>query len=203
MRAPLTAAVFAVELTGDFAMLPLTVAASASAYAVSVLIMRRSILTEKIARRGRHILQEYSVDPLEFLQAEQVMTPAPETLPGDMPVAEALAFFAGPARHRSYPVVDAELRLIGLVSRADALRWTVDAVPGDASLGEILSDASQPHGSPSDPISRIADVMVETGVGRVPIVDPASRRVVGILARQDLLKIRRVLAGTEHERRRA
>jgi len=58
MRAPLTAALFAVELTGDFAMLPLTIAASVGAYAVSVLLMRRSILTEKIARRGRHILQE-------------------------------------------------------------------------------------------------------------------------------------------------
>ena len=62
MRAPLTGAFFAVEVTGHFTDLPAMTAASVGAYAVSVLIMRRSILTEKIARRGRHILQEYTVD---------------------------------------------------------------------------------------------------------------------------------------------
>src|SRR3569623_565086 len=62
-------ALLVVELTGHFDALPSTIAASAGAYAVSVLIMRRSILTEKIARRGRHVLQEYTVDPLDFLQA--------------------------------------------------------------------------------------------------------------------------------------
>src|SRR3546814_7354002 len=72
MRAPMTGALFAVELTGHFDALTSALAASAAAYAVSVLIMRRSILTEKIARRGRHILQEYTVDPLNFLQAAQI-----------------------------------------------------------------------------------------------------------------------------------
>lgn len=190
MRAPLMAALFAAELTGDFAMLPLTLAASAGAYAVSVLVMRRSILTEKIARRGRHILQEYTVDPLDFLQAEQVMTPAPETLPEAMTVAEAMAFFDGEARHRSYPVVDGQGRLSGLLSRSDILRWRLDGAPSSASLGEALSDASQPSGAPMDPLARIADLMVESGSGRVPIVDPATRKVVGILTRHDMLKVR-------------
>lgn len=190
MRAPLMAALFAAELTGDFAMLPLTLAASAGAYAVSVLVMRRSILTEKIARRGRHILQEYTVDPLDFLQAEQVMTRAPETLPEAMTVAEAMAFFDGDARHRSYPVVDGQGRLSGLLSRSDILRWRLDGAPSSASLGEALSDASQPSGAPTDPLARIADLMVESGSGRVPIVDPATRKVVGILTRHDMLKVR-------------
>lgn len=190
MRAPLMASLFAAELTGDFAMLPLTLAASAGAYAVSVLVMRRSILTEKIARRGRHILQEYTVDPLDFLQAEQVMTRAPETLPEAMTVAEAMAFFDGEARHRSYPVVDGQGRLSGLLSRSDILRWRVDGAPPSASLGEALSDASQPSGAPTDPLARIADLMVESGSGRVPIVDPATRKVVGILTRHDMLKVR-------------
>ncbi|TDW67377.1 H+/Cl- antiporter ClcA [Novosphingobium sp. PhB55] len=190
MRAPLMAALFAAELTGDFAMLPLTLAASAGAYAVSVLVMRRSILTEKIARRGRHILQEYTVDPLDFLQAEQVMTRAPETLPEAMTVAGAMAFFDGDARHRSYPVVDGQGRLSGLLSRSDILRWRVDGAPSSASLGEALSDASQPSGAPTDPLARIADLMVESGSGRVPIVDPATRKVVGILTRHDMLKVR-------------
>src|SRR5690606_8054527 len=74
MRAPLTGILFAAELTGRFDALPAMIAGSAFAYAISVLAMRRSILTEKIARRGRHILQEYTVDPLDLRQAGQLMT---------------------------------------------------------------------------------------------------------------------------------
>ena len=202
MRAPLTAALFAAELTGDFAMLPLTIAASVGAYAVSVLLMRRSILTEKIARRGRHVLQEYTVDPFDFLQAGQVMTREPQTLEGTTSIGAVISFFAGQAVHRSYPVVDKEGRLIGLVSRSDALRWQVDGAPVQATLAEVLSDASQPYGTPSDPISRIADMMVDAGIGRIPIVEPASSRVIGIVARQDLLKLRSVHRGAEVARTR-
>ena len=197
MRAPLTAALFAVELTGDFAMLPLTLAASAGAYAVSVLVMPRSILTEKIARRGRHVLQEYTVDPFDFLQARQVMTPEPETLRGTMTLACAVAFFNGEARHRSYPVVDADGTLLGLVSRSDALRWQVNRTPDQATLAEALSDASLPHGMPQDLISRIADMMVDTGVGRIPIVEPSTGRVAGMLTRHDLLKVRHLHRSAE------
>ncbi|MFA6112540.1 MAG: chloride channel protein [Sphingomonas sp.] len=200
MRAPLTGALFACELTGDFAALPAMMAASAGAYAISVLIMRRSILTEKIARRGRHILQEYTVDPLEFLQAGQIMTPDPATLPGAMTVPDAARFFADQATHRSYPVVDEDGRLLGLASRSDALRWHVEGGPIDATLGGALSDASQPVAWPDSPIGDVADLMVDTGVGRIPIVDQTSGRVVGILSRHDLLKARSVRREAELDR---
>lgn len=203
MRAPLTAALFAAELTGDFAMLPLTLAASAAAYAVSVLLMRRSILTEKIARRGRHVLQEYSVDPLDFLQVGQVMTPEPETLPDRLSVEAAVVFFTRQATHRGYPVVDAEGRPTGIVSRSDALRWQVEGVPERATLAEVLSDASLPLARPADTVARVADMMVDTGYGRIPVVDPETGRLVGIVARQDLLKVRHAHRAAERERRRS
>lgn len=190
MRAPITGALFAAELTGHFDALPLTVTAAACAYAVSVLLMRRSILTEKIARRGRHILQEYSVDPLDLMQAAQLMTRDPDTLPGAMTVAAAATFFADGADHRSYPVVDNDNALLGLVSRTDALRWQVGDHVADTSLAETLSDASLLVAYPLTPIGVVADLMVDSGVGRIPIVEPGSRRVVGILSRQDLLKAR-------------
>ncbi|UIJ46096.1 chloride channel protein [Sphingomonas cannabina] len=203
MRAPLTGALFAVELTGHFGALPHTIAASVGAYAVSVLVMRRSILTEKIARRGRHILQEYTVDPLDFLQAEQIMTPEPATLPGAMSVRDAATFFTERAEHRSYPVVDAEGRLIGLASRSDALRWQVDGGNLQAPIADVLSDASQPFAFRHTPIGEVADLMVETGVGRIPIVEGEDRRVVGILSRHDLLKARSVRRRAELERVRS
>ena len=189
MRAPMTGALFAAELTNHLSALPETIAASAAAYAISVLIMKRSILTEKIARRGRHVLREYTVDALEFMQAGQLMTRNPRTLPGDMPLQEVARFFAEEADHRSYPVVDAQGRLLGLVSRQDALEWRV-AGHGEGRLAEALSDASTDFAYPETPCGEIADMMVDSGVGRVPIVDHADRRVVGIISRQDLLKVR-------------
>ncbi|MBV9842991.1 MAG: chloride channel protein [Sphingomonadaceae bacterium] len=202
MRAPLTGALFAVELTGHFEALPITLAASGGAYAVSVLVMRRSILTEKIARRGRHILQEYTVDPLEFLQAGDIMTRSPATLPGAMPIGEAVAFFTEKAIHRSYPVVDENDRLLGLVSRSDALRWMDIDTEDAASLADLLSDASQPAAHAETPIGAVADMMVETGVGRIPIVERSSGRIVGILSRHDLLKARSIRRRDELTRER-
>ena len=67
MRSPLTGIVFALELTHDINMvLPLMVA-SFLAHGTTVLALKRSILTEKIARRGFHLSREYSMDPLEIL----------------------------------------------------------------------------------------------------------------------------------------
>ncbi|HEY1604477.1 MAG TPA: chloride channel protein [Allosphingosinicella sp.] len=189
MRAPMTGALFAAELTNHFSALPEAIAAGAAAYAVSVLIMRRSILTEKIARRGRHVLREYTVDALEFLQAGQLMTRDPETLPGDMRLADAVRFFADKAEHRSYPVVDRTGRLLGLVSRTDALQWKV-AGHAEGRLADACSDASIRYAFPDTPCGEVADMMVDSGVGRVPIVDHESRIVVGIISRQDLLKVR-------------
>ena len=202
MRAPMTGALFAAELTGRFEAVPHTIAAAGSAYAISVLLMRRSILTEKIARRGRHILQEYTVDPLDLLQAGQIMTHAPATLRGTMTIAECLAFFTGEARHRSYPVVDAEGRLVGLVSRTDALRWQIDRDAAKITLAEAVSDAAQPFAFPDTPSGAVADLIIETGIGRIPIVDPRSRRVLGLLSRQDLLKARSANRMAESRRAR-
>lgn len=190
MRAPLTGALFAVELTGHFEAIPCTIAAAAGAYAVSVLFMRRSILTEKIARRGRHVLQEYTVDPLDLLQAGQIMTHAPETLPASMTTAQAVTFFAEEARHRSYPVVDADNRLVGIVSRADALRWQTATGIENASLGETISDADLLAAFPETPAGAVADLMIKAGIGRIPIVGRSNREVLGLLTRQDLLKVR-------------
>ena len=189
MRAPMTGALFAAELTNHLSALPETISAGAAAYAISVLILKRSILTEKIARRGRHILREYSVDQLEFLLAGQLMTRGPKTLPASMAIPEVLRFFADEAEHRSYPVVDSEGRLVGLVSRTDALRWQV-AKKTEGQLGDWLSDASTLVAYPETSCGAVADMMVDSGSGRVPIVDPQSRKVVGIISRQDLLKVR-------------
>jgi chloride channel protein, CIC family len=74
---PLTAILFSIELTHALpALLPLTLACTAS-YLVTSLVMPRSILTEKLSRRGYHLSREYGVDPLEMVSVAEVMTGQP------------------------------------------------------------------------------------------------------------------------------
>src|SRR5262249_42054372 len=125
MRSPLTATLFAVELTGDTqALLPL-LAACVVSYAVTVLLLKRSILTEKVARRGYHVSREYHVDPFDLTRVTEVMVKAVDSLPSSMTIAEAIAFFTTSApRHKSYPVVDGDGHVVAMVSRADILHWS-------------------------------------------------------------------------------
>ena len=75
MRSPLTGIIFALELTHDITVLLPLLVASVIAHAFTVLVLKRSILTEKVARRGYHLSREYSVDPLEILFAREPCEP--------------------------------------------------------------------------------------------------------------------------------
>ncbi|WHO76930.1 chloride channel protein [Rhizobium sp. BT03] len=202
MRAPLTGTFFAMEITGDVSTLVPLLAATVVAYAVTVLLLRRSILTEKIARRGQHITREYGVDPFELSRAREIMISEVDTLPVTMTVGEACDFFASQQKtHRIYPVVDAGGRLAGIVSRADALLWQGKAELATQTLGENVADDSVPVGHPDDTVAFIADLMLSTGDGRIPIVDPASGKLCGLIARKDLLRLRSSYRSAELDRR--
>jgi H+/Cl- antiporter ClcA/CBS domain-containing protein len=204
MRAPLTAALFAVELTGDFAVLPALLTATGAAFAVTVLLLKRSILTEKIARRGLHLTREYSIDPFEVMRATDVMVPLADmqTLPADMTIDRAVAFFTGAEpRYKSYPVVDGTTgRVVGMATRGNILRWMVEGSHDGQTLRDAVSDASLVVAHPDDIIGRIADLMVEADIGRVPIVERGTGRLHGLIARKDLLRIRARVGSLEHER---
>ncbi len=191
MRAPLTATLFAVELTGDMGALLPVLAACVFAYGVTVLLLKRSILTEKIARRGHHISREYRVDPFDLLRVSQVMTTPVETLPADWTVAQAIAHFttAQPV-HTSYPVLDAQGVVVGEVTRADTLAWAIDDEQSGRTLGDALQGRDLVYGHPEELASQIADRMALTGAGRVPILDRANGRLVGIVGRKDLFRSR-------------
>ena len=200
MRAPLTGALFAVELTGDVRMLAPLLAASATAYAVTVLLLKRSILTEKIARRGQHITREYGIDPHELTRVSEVMVRDVDVLAADFPIPEAVAVLET-GRHQIYPVVDEHNRPVGLVSRADALLWKTEGGHLDERLDERISDASLALVHPGDLTAQAIDLMLATGQGRLPVTDPQTGVLVGLLTRKDLLQVRAAVARSEHERR--
>jgi H+/Cl- antiporter ClcA/predicted transcriptional regulator len=201
MRAPLTSTFFAVELTGDTSALVPLLAATVAAYAVTVLLLKRSILTEKIARRGQHITREYGIDPFELTRARNIMIAKVDTLPASMRLSEALQQMTDrPDAHRFYPVVGENDRLVGMISRADALRWQSEPELMDQSLYDVISDTSLPVAHADDTVGRVADIMIHADTGRVPVVESQTGRLVGLIARKDLLRLRSASNRAELER---
>jgi CBS-domain-containing membrane protein len=204
MRSPLTGAVLALELTHDLHALPVLLVASMVSYGFTVLLMKRSILTEKIARRGYYVSREYAVDPLEHLAVEEVMTREVMTVPASLPVRQLLwEYFLGPGRrpHQAYPVVSADGRILGVVTRTDLLEdWFAAALTegdGAARVGlELIIAYDLIHREPItcypwEPCRAAAERMAENGVGRLPVVSPDEPgKLVGIVSRSDLLKAR-------------
>ena len=109
MRSPLTGVVFALELTHRYeALLPLLIGASA-AYVVSILLLRRSVLTEKIARRGLHLSREYSVDPLEVMFVAEVMSAATGAPGSSSPLSSTVVHPDDTLRHVAYLMAESGL----------------------------------------------------------------------------------------------
>ncbi|MDL2409027.1 chloride channel protein [Rhizobium calliandrae] len=201
MRAPLTGTFFAIELTGDMHALVPLLAATVAAYAVTVLLLKRSILTEKIARRGQHITREYGIDPFELTRAADIMIANVNTLPAAMPAIEALAQLTErPDARRYYPVIETDGRLVGMISRADALRWQNEPDLAGQTVYDLASDTSIPLAHPEDTVGRVADIMIQADTGRIPVVDERTGVLVGLIARKDLLRLRSAANRSEFER---
>ncbi|MBS0388999.1 MAG: chloride channel protein [Proteobacteria bacterium] len=188
MRAPLTAVVFAFGLTHDAnAFLPL-ILSSAVAYGFTVILMPRSILTEKIARRGRHVFREYGVDPLERHFVAEVMTHAVVTIPAAISGAEVREqYFGADQHHRAYPVV-ADGQLLGMVDRATVASLSPDSLR--EPIGRLIAGSKPaPTTLGTETCREVAERLAAGGFERLPVVtDDASRRLIGIVSRSDLMK---------------
>src|SRR5262249_22212238 len=144
MRSPLTGTIFALELTQDINVLPALLIASVMAHGLTVLVMKRSILTEKVARRGYHVTREYAIDPLERLSIGEVMTTEGVTVPASMPlrgVVRGYFFAPGPRKHPGYPVVDRSGRYLGIITRTNLLDHWLEAMTGAAGPSDPLGNS--------------------------------------------------------------
>ncbi len=122
-----------------------------------------------------------------------------ETLSADLSIEEAVSVIQA-GRHRSYPVVDLRGRPVGMVSRAEALAWAIEGGHPGERLGERVSDAAIPMVHPDDVALRAIEVMLSSGHGRLPVADPRTGVLQGLVTRKDLLKVRAQVARTEGER---
>jgi chloride channel protein, CIC family len=205
MRVPLTGIVFALELTHDVNMLlPLLIAVTI-AHGFTVLVMRRSILTEKIARRGYHLSREYAIDPLEILFVREVMRTNVVALPADAPIdtlAGSLRLDPSRGRQRLYPVVNDRSALIGVVTRADLQRVVEHPHGSGASPLESVLRGRPVVANPDEPLRIVVHRMAETGITRFPVVERESGRLVGMVSLTDLLKARALNLDAEQRRER-
>jgi CIC family chloride channel protein len=191
MRSPLTATFFAVELTGNTHVLLPLIAACVSAHLLTVLLMRRSILTEKVARRGHHLSREYRVDPFTLTRARDVMTTAVQSVPHTMTLHEAAAFLLDPTTtHPSFPVVDGENRVIGIVDPPAVLRWRRSGKHRRATLGELLKDTRPFVVFPDDYLEAVIEGMSRANVAHIPVVARPGGPLVGYIGWKDLMNVR-------------
>jgi chloride channel protein, CIC family len=201
MRSPLTGVVFAMELTYQWdAVMPLIVA-SVVAYLISVLVLKRSVLTEKVVRRGSHLSREYSVDPLEIFLTGEIM---PRDFTGfrmDTAVRDAAHTVAG-ARgdfklrradrvQRLYPVMDENDQLAGIVTQRQLLGA---ALNHDLSSGTKIDQIMVRNvvvGHPDMTLREAANLMAASEITSVPVVDRENPgHVLSVIAMDHILEAR-------------
>lgn len=201
MRSPLTATFFAVELTGNTHVLLPLITACVTAHAVTVLLMRRSILTEKVARRGHHLAREYRVDPFALTRVQEVMATKVETLPETMTLREVTAFLTDPTtRHPSFPVIDADRRVLGIVSPPAVMAWRRQGIRRDTPLRTLLAGQPVVTAYPDEYLEGIVNRMMALNIGRLPVIARDDGRLVGYIGWKDLLHVRGKIVAEETQR---
>lgn len=192
MRSPLTAMVFMLELTHDVNAFPGLLVACVAAHAVTVLLMKRSILTEKVARRGHHVMREYSVSPLHQLRVADVMERDVPTVPATLLVDTLFQRLADldPVLSRRYawPIVDSAGKLAGILTRGDLARSLEQA---DADGQDVLNTGTTRLvvTYPDELLERAMQEMLRHDIGRLLVVrrdDPT--RLVGYLGRTQIME---------------
>ncbi len=206
MRAPFTGAIFVLELTHDLNALPALLIGSVAALCVTVLLLRRSILTEKLARRGQHIACEYSVDVFEKVRVAEMMDREMPAIPGAMTVAELSDRIAKGdpvlSKRQASIVLDKNGHLAGVITRGDIIRVLQRNAASTTTVLEVAgTDVAVTY--PDETLHDAIAKMLKRDVGRLPVVDRGDpRRVVGYLGRADILAARNRMHEEEELRER-
>jgi CBS domain-containing protein len=206
MRSPLTAMLFTLELTHDLNILPGLLVSCIAAHAFTVLTMRRSILTEKIARRGFHITREYSVDPLATLRVEDVMDGEAPVISANMKVSELADLIARHdprvSKRQGTLILDEAGKVVGIITRGDIVRALGNASSSELTVLEAGSKdllVAYPDEVLHDAVTR----MVRHGIGRLPVVSRGHpHNLLGYLGRAALMAARLRRVEEEHDRER-
>ncbi len=186
-RALLTAVVFSFETTGQMAVLLPLLGGCTAAYLVSALLMRNTIMTEKIARRGVRVPSEYAADYLDQVNVGTACARNVHSLRTDQTLAEVRRWLGEgtpEAQHQGFPVVDGDGQVQGVLTRRSLLdpQWHYTL-----TVGELITRppvmVKENHS-----LREAADHMVGEQVGRLIVISQdAPYKLVGIITRGDIL----------------
>ena len=191
MRSPLTAMIFTLELTQDLNLLPGLLVGCIAAHGVTVLLLRRSILTEKVARRGFHVMREYSVDPLTMVRVGEVMDKNAVIVRANMPLIELSDRIARHepevSRHQGLLIVDENNHLTGIITRGDIVHALEQNGHNDSTVA-MAGSRDLVVTFPDEVLHEAAIKMLRNNIGRLPVVSRAdARRIVGYFGRSNLM----------------
>ncbi|UJF31435.1 chloride channel protein [Paenibacillus hexagrammi] len=202
-RSPLTTSVFMLELTHDLALMLPILLSCAIATGISVIALPRSILTEKLARRGSHISRDYAVDPMERMTISQLESPSLVTFPQELTIAGAWKMMRQePDKygHKAYPILDASGKMIGEVCFKDLQLAAVEPEKYSLPLSHLACKEFR-QVSMDQTIQRALQIMLESGRSRIYVVNQAGKPL-SMLTRRSILDACRKNWEEEHFRER-
>jgi CBS domain-containing protein len=163
--------------------------------------MKRSILTEKLARRGHHIVREYQVDPFVLTRVGEIMTTRVESVPGSLTLHDAARFLLAPERrHPSFPVVDGDGRVLGIIDPPAILAWRRDGQHRKTPLSDLLDPRSLTVAYPDEYLDGLADRLMTIDRAHLPVVSRADGRLLGYVGWKDIMRVRGKLRAEEADR---
>lgn len=124
----------------------------------------------------------------EIPNVRDIMSPKVMTLHQGMTMEEAMNTLLR-YKHSGAPVVDAEGRLVGMLSEKDCLRMFFGSLYDRLPLGTVAQYMSTTLTTchPTDSMLAVAQVFFRHSFRRLPVVD-SSGRMVGIISRSDVLQ---------------
>jgi CBS domain-containing protein len=155
---------------------------------------KASIMTEKLARRGLRIHQDYETDVLQQVVVEETMDRDVPTIPAATRIGELAERIAkhDPAvsRHQGLFIVDPDGKLAGLITRGDVLR-ALDQDPGGVLTVLEAGSRDLIVAFPDELISEASEKMLQNDIGRLPVVERSDpRKLVGYLGRHGVMAAR-------------
>ncbi|ROO25486.1 chloride channel protein [Salinisphaera orenii] len=194
-RATFALIVFAFEITRNYdAILPLMLVC-VIATGISILYMRTTIMTEKLARRGLRVNQEFEVDPLERADIASVMQTHFEPIDASAPLASVATRLGLQTEAQSHSdalvVVDADNNLVGILTRSDVLRAQSETV-ADPLTAHTICTTDVVRAYPDETVREAVRRMLYHDIGRLPVVSRADdRKLVGYIDRAAVIAAHR------------
>jgi CIC family chloride channel protein len=193
-RATFAMIIFAFEITRDYnGILPLMLVC-VIADGVALYLMRNSIMTEKLARRGLRIPQDYEADILQQVDVGAMMDRNPVVIPASMKVSELADGIARGdkkfGQHRGFPIVDEKNSLIGIITWGDITKAVGENVANEKTVLEA-GNSSPIVAYPDELMHDAVLKMLHHAIGRLPVVDRRNpNKLVGYLGRAAVMEAR-------------